>query len=147
MNNSLYNQQPPRNPQPYWRVILADDEAPLRSALRLLLEQETGSSVVGEADHAERVYQQVQDQQPHILLLDWELPGLQETALIARLVDIAPTLHIIALSSRPEARHVALAAGAHGFVGKGDPPNYLLDALACFTKSNETVGVEGEYLG
>jgi DNA-binding NarL/FixJ family response regulator len=38
-------------------------------------------------------------------------------------------MHIIALSSRPGARPLALAAGADVFVSKGDPPDRLLAAI------------------
>jgi len=61
------------------RVFLADDQAKVCSALRLLLEQELGLRVVGEATEAKDLLAQVQRTQPDLVLLDWELPGLQAT--------------------------------------------------------------------
>jgi len=40
-----------------------------------------------------------------------------------------PGLAIIALSSNPESRRAALAAGADAFVSKGDPPEWLMDSI------------------
>ena len=59
------------------RVLLADDQAQVRSALRLLLTQEPGLSVVGEATEAQALLAQAEDIHPDMVLLDWELPGLQ----------------------------------------------------------------------
>jgi DNA-binding NarL/FixJ family response regulator len=61
------------------RVFLADDQAKVRAALRLLLEQEPGLSVVGEVTEAKDLLVQVQVTQPDVVLLDWELPGLRAT--------------------------------------------------------------------
>jgi DNA-binding NarL/FixJ family response regulator len=61
------------------RVFLADKQAKVRSALRLLLEQEPGLSVVGEAAEAEDLLAQVQRTRPDLVLLDWELPGFRDT--------------------------------------------------------------------
>jgi len=108
------------------RVLLADDESKVRSALRLLLEQKPGLSVVGEATEAGEVLEQVQAACPDLLLLDWELPGQQAADLLPAIRRCCPHLLVIALSGRPEARQAALAAGADAFVSKGDPPDRLL---------------------
>jgi DNA-binding NarL/FixJ family response regulator len=112
-----------------WRVLLADDEPTLRSALRLLLEQDAALFVVGEAAESNAAQRQVGTWSPDLLLLDWELPGVGGAALVNNLHTTAPNLRIIALSSRPEARDAALSAGVHAFVSKGDPPEYLLTAI------------------
>lgn len=111
------------------RVLLADDEPMLCSALRLRLEQEPGLTVVGEAAAASSARQQATVLQPDLLLLDWELPGTTGAALVEKLRAAAPGMHIIALSSHPEARPAALGAGADAFVSKGDPPDHLLAAI------------------
>jgi DNA-binding NarL/FixJ family response regulator len=112
-----------------WRVLLADDEPSLRSALRLLLEQEPELTVVGEASESRCAQDQTAVLQPDLLLLDWELPGGVGMALVARLRAMVPMMRIIVLSSRPEVRPAALAAGADAFVSKGDPPDSLLAAI------------------
>ena len=112
------------------RVLLADDQPQVRSALRLLLEQDPEMNVVGEAANAEELFVQVQATRPDLLLLDWELPGLQPTnPLLPALRALCPRLSVIALSGRPEVYREALAAGADAFVSKGDPPERLLSAV------------------
>jgi DNA-binding NarL/FixJ family response regulator len=119
------------------RVFLADDQAKVRSALRLLLEYEPGWRVVGEAAEANSLLSQVEVTQPDLMLLDWELPGPSVTnaspgsgsRLLSALRAHCPHLRVIVLSGRPEARQAALAAGADAFVSKGDPPEQLLTTL------------------
>jgi DNA-binding NarL/FixJ family response regulator len=119
------------------RVLVADAQMKVRSALRLILEQELGLSVVGEANEVEDLFAQAETIQPDLVLLDWELPGRQVDAaaglvgpgLLATLRSNLPHLRVIALSGRPEAHQVALAAGADVFVSKGDLPERLLAAV------------------
>jgi DNA-binding NarL/FixJ family response regulator len=113
-------------------VLLADDEDKVRSALRLLLEQERGLLVVGEAATVEELLIRVASERPNLLLVDWELPRLQAEDVLPALRACCPCMSVIALSGRPEARRAALASGADAFVSKGDPPDRLLAALeAC----------------
>ncbi|MCS6773011.1 MAG: response regulator transcription factor [Anaerolineae bacterium] len=112
------------------RVLLADDQHKVRSALRLLIEQESAFCVVAEAQAAEDMMQQVIRCKPDILLLDWELPGLPADGnKLSALRALAPHVHVIALSGKPEARHEAQREGADGFVSKAEPPETLLKAL------------------
>ena len=135
------------------RIFIADDWPKVRSALRLLLEQDPELSVVGEATEAEGLLAQVRAIRPDLVLIDWELPGMQAANLstsVARaefvpgkvegskhsghhllpaLRALCPRLSVIALSGRPEARRAALAAGVDAFVSKGDPPDRLLEAV------------------
>ena len=111
------------------RVLIADDQPHVRSALLLLLRQESDVAVIGEADDAEQALELVARQQPDLVLLDWELPGRDEAATLPRLQAARPGLLVIALSGRPEARRAALAAGVDVFVSKGEPPERLLAAV------------------
>lgn len=111
------------------RILLADDEAKVRSALRLLLEQQANAEILGEAVDSTGVIDWVKATCPDAILLDWELPGLPATALLPVLGFYCPNLQVIALSGRPEARRSALNAGVDAFVSKGDPPEHLLEAI------------------
>ena len=111
------------------RVLLADDQPNVRSALRLLLEQEAGLTVVAEVENSKGLVSQLEADCPDLLLLDWELPSGKGAELILALREKCPQLVIIALSSRPEARRAALDAGAASFVSKGDTPERLLAAI------------------
>lgn len=111
------------------RVLVADDQLKVRSALRLLLEQQPAISVVGEAVDATGLLDWLRVICPDVVLLDWELPGFEAEALLPTLRALCPHLKIIALSSRPEMRRTALYAGADAFVSKGDPPETVLAAI------------------
>jgi DNA-binding NarL/FixJ family response regulator len=111
------------------RILLADDHAKVRSALRLLLEQALELRIVGEATEGRELLARLQATQPDLVLLDWELPGLSANGLLPALRSRWPHLKVIALSGRPEARHAALTAGADAFVSKTESPERLLTAL------------------
>jgi DNA-binding NarL/FixJ family response regulator len=112
------------------RVLLADDQPEIRSALRLLLEQADGIAVVGEANKAGDLLAQLEAARPDVLLLDWELPSLRPSETVPVMRARYPHLCVIALSSRPERSRQALAAGADAFVCKCDAPEVLLAAMA-----------------
>jgi DNA-binding NarL/FixJ family response regulator len=110
------------------RVLLADDQAKVRSALRFLLEQQPDIEILGEAVDATGLVDWLTAATPDMVLLDWELPGFRTDTLVA-LKELCPFLVVIALSGQPEARRAALRAGADAFVSKGDPPEQLLTAI------------------
>ncbi len=110
-------------------IVIADNQAQHRTALRLLLEAEEGMRVVGEADEAELLLATVGLTHPDLVLLDWALPGLRSTALLPALRLLSPGVKIIALGGRAETQQIALTAGVDGFISKGDPPERVLTTL------------------
>jgi len=111
------------------RVLIADDDMQVRSALRLHLEEGAGVTVVGEADNSNELLAKVEASRPDLLLLDWELPPSGGCAVLRALRAAWPELVVLVLSGRPEVRSEALAAGASAFVSKADSPEHLLAAI------------------
>ena len=111
------------------KVLLADDRTEVRSALRLLLEQDSNIEVIGEATKLSDLMAKIEVACPDCILLDWELPDIDTEDSILKLHYCCPELIIIALSSWPEAREAALAAGANAFISKGDAPEKLLEIM------------------
>jgi DNA-binding NarL/FixJ family response regulator len=111
------------------RVLLTDNRTKTRAALKRLLEQEPEVSVVGEVAGAEDLLAQVQETRPDLVLLDWELSGLQATDLLSALHSLYRPLKVIAFSRNREARQEALAAGADAFVSREEPLEWLLITL------------------
>lgn len=111
------------------RILLADDQPKVLSALRLLLEQEVEVQVVGEATDTESLLAQAEATHPDLIILDWGIPGLKTTDLLYALRTRYPHASLVVLSGRPEIRQKALAAGADAFVSKGDSPKQLLTTL------------------
>lgn len=114
------------------RVLLADDQVWLRSALRLLLEHEANVEVVGEAENIRTLPLFVNRLRPDLLFLDWQLPGLDIDSARQRLLDtmraIVPHLYIIALTNDDNAKS-CLWLGADAFVNKAEPPERILTVL------------------
>ena len=111
------------------RVLIADDQPSVRSALKLVLEQQ-GIDVAGDVVDSGELLAWFKTNQADLLLLDWELPNQPGKKIIPILRARYPGLAVIVLNSRPQTRTEAISAGAHGFVSKGDPPEYLLSLLA-----------------
>lgn len=126
------------------RVLLADDQVWLRSAIRFLLEEEADVREIDEAGDLRTLIANAQKSRPGLILLDWELPGLRlgqtDSDLLHALRVDNPQVKIIVLSGRPEAGKDALEAGADEFVSKADPPDTLLAivrrAVATYPNTN-----------
>ena len=112
------------------RVLLADDDPKVRSALRLLLENEPDIAIVGECSTADALVDQVRSSGATLVLLDWGLPELQSSGVIGQLRTAHPLCQLVVLSCRPEQRAEAVQAGIARFVCKGDPPESLLAVLS-----------------
>jgi DNA-binding NarL/FixJ family response regulator len=113
----------------YRGALLADAEEAVRSALSLILSQEVGLRIVGEATTAGQLLSQLESTCPHLLLLAWSLPGQPPVDTMVEAVQRCPGMLILVLGSRPEERTAALKAGAHAFVSKVDPPQRLLETI------------------
>lgn len=111
------------------RVLLADDEARVRMALRLLLEQEAQMEIAGEAEDVDGLLRETQAGQVDLILLDWELPGLRAEHLFPLLRLSTPARSIVAMSGQPQAQAEALACGADGFISKVDPAERVLSVI------------------
>jgi DNA-binding NarL/FixJ family response regulator len=111
------------------RILLADGQPRVRFALRVLLERDQGYQVVGEVCDAVDLLCRAQECCPDLVLLGWELPGLEEPDALVTLRELCPHLVVIALSGRPEARHAAATAAVDAFVSKTEPADRLLATI------------------
>lgn len=111
------------------KVLIADDQADVLNALRLLLEQQDRHFIIEEAEDTESLLSEVERIQPELLLLDWELSNRDMADVVPGIKKLVPGIRIIAMSVRPEAESAALAAGADAFVSKGDNSDMLLSVI------------------
>ena len=111
------------------QILLADDNPRVRSALRLLLEQEPGLEVAGEVQDVEGLLRRLSTHCFDVILLDWELSATHAVNLLGVIRALCPATRVIALSGRLGARQEALAVEADAFVSKGDSPEGLLAIL------------------
>ncbi len=121
------------------RILLADDTAKVRFALRVLLERKPGLRVIGEAENVEEMLAMAKAVCPELVLLDWELPEMDPTLTLMNLRLYCPQVQVIALSSRPERRQIALASGADAFISKAIPPDSLLNVIIAYQEARSSV--------
>jgi len=111
------------------RILLADDQETVRRALRLFLEQIAVCIVVGEVRNAGELRAALEHERPDVVLLDWELPGLEAEALLPPANGEGASVRVIAMSSRPEAQAAARSAGVDACISKGKPAEEVLAAI------------------
>ena len=111
------------------RVLIADDQADVLNALRVLLEQQEMHFVIDEAEDADGLFLKLEKTKPDLLLLDWELSNRDMADVIPRIRELAEDIRIIAMSVDPEAESQAKAAGVDAYVSKGDSSEPLLSAI------------------
>lgn len=111
------------------KILLADGRSKVRFALRVLLERRTGLKVVAEIDNAKDLLRQIEATLPDVILLDWELAGLEQTDLPRLIQKINPEVKIVVLSGNPKARQQSQEVGINIFVEKSEPPERLLQAI------------------
>ncbi|MFE5401000.1 response regulator [Streptomyces sp. NPDC056580] len=115
------------------RVLLADDQALLRSAFRVLVDSESDMEVVGEASDGAEAVRLAGERAADVVLMDIRMPGtdgLAATRLISADPDLAQ-VHVVILTTFEVDDYVvqSLRAGACGFLGKGSEPEELLNAI------------------
>ncbi|MBB6417096.1 response regulator [Streptomyces massasporeus] len=115
------------------RVLLADDQALLRSAFRVLVDSEPDMEVVGEASDGAEAVRLAKEQHADVVLMDIRMPGTDGLAA-TRMISADPGLadvRVVILTTFEVDDYVvqSLRAGASGFLGKGSEPEELLSAI------------------
>ncbi|MCX4401240.1 response regulator [Streptomyces sp. NPDC059837] len=115
------------------RVLLADDQALLRSAFRVLVDSEPDMEVVGEASDGAEALRLTREARADVVLMDIRMPGTDGLAA-TRLISADPGLahvRVVMLTTFEVDEYVvqSLRAGASGFLGKGAEPEELLNAI------------------
>ena len=115
------------------RVLIADDQALIRTGLRGIVESAPDLEVVGEAATGREAVTLARTARADIVLMDIRMPevdGLQATEQITADEDLAG-VRVLILTTFELDEYVlrALRAGASGFLGKGATPTELIDAI------------------
>jgi len=115
------------------RVLLADDQALLRSAFRVLVDSEPDMEGVGEASDGAEAARLAAEQRADVVLMDIRMPGTDGLAA-TRMISADPSLahvRVVILTTFEVDDYVvqSLRAGASGFLGKGSEPEELLSAI------------------
>ncbi|WP_436761378.1 response regulator [Streptosporangium sp. V21-05] len=113
------------------RVLIVDDEALVRSGLRMILEAAGGLVVVGEARDGDEAVAAVVRLRPQVVLMDVRMPGTDGLTAAARILASpgAPKLIMLTTFDLDGYVHEALRLGAVGFLLKDTPPRDLAAAV------------------
>ena len=115
------------------RVVIADDQALVRSGLAMILATDPGIEVVGEADDGRSAIAEVGRLRPDVALLDIRMPGTDGLAAAAAIASNPATAacRVVMLTTYDldEYLFAALHAGATGFLLKGVSPEELIKGI------------------
>jgi CheY-like chemotaxis protein len=134
-----------RDPLPHWpssaptsgdeavrrptRVLIADDNARTRAALRALLLTTPGIKVVGEAGDGETAARLTASVHPDVVLMDVRMPGMDGIEATRLIKTRQPGVRVVVLTISAAYRIQAMAAGADAFLVKGGPADELVSAV------------------
>jgi DNA-binding NarL/FixJ family response regulator len=113
------------------RVLIADDQALMRTGFRMILDAEDDIEVVGEAIDGEDALRHYRALAPDVVLMDVRMPAMDGIEATSRLTAADPPARVLILTTFDLDEYVyeALRAGASGFLLKDRPPDELVAAV------------------
>jgi two-component system, NarL family, response regulator NreC len=113
------------------KIVLADDHAVVRSALKLLLDAEPGLEVVAEAGDIATALRSVGAHKPDVLILDLNMPGGPSISAVPELREASPETGIVVLTMENEPAYAreAIQTGVLGYVLKEAVDEELVNAV------------------
>lgn len=123
-------------------VVLVDDHPVVRSGLRMLLESTGRYEVVAEAGDGEAGVDAVLTEQPDVVVMDLDLPGIDGIEATRRIRVEAPSVAVLVLSMLEDDGSVlaAIRAGARGYTIKGADPADVVRAIDSIARGDVVLG-------
>lgn len=120
------------------RILVADDHTLLRQALADLLKAQQELWVVGQAGTGQETIRIAEEEQPDVVLLDIEMPGIGVEATVHGLLERAPSARIIVLTMHDDQQLVyrLLSLGARAYIHKSASAETLISTIQDVGKSH-----------
>lgn len=113
------------------RIVLADDELLLRSALAALLPLTGAIEVVAQAENGADAVTATVLHRPDVLVIDLEMPGMDGLEAVSVIMAERPEQRVLMLTrhARPGVLRRALKLGVLGFMSKGADPEAIVEVI------------------
>ncbi|MFI5908196.1 response regulator [Dactylosporangium sp. NPDC051541] len=115
------------------RILLADDQAGIRAAFRLILDAQPDMTVVAEAADGTRALELSRHLRPDVVLADIRMPGLDGLELTRALAGpgVTDPIRVVVVTTFDQDDYVytALRDGASGFLLKRSGPTLMIEAI------------------
>jgi two-component system, NarL family, response regulator LiaR len=128
------------------RVQLVDDHAIVRAGLRMLLSEESDIEVVGEAGDGAECVKLAAMLQPHVILMDLVMPGMDGIHAMQDIRVVSPSSQVLVLTSFGDGQRVcdAIQAGAIGYLLKDVLKADLVQAIRAAAQGQPTLHPEAQ---
>ena len=131
------------------RVLLVDDQPLIRVGFRMVLENEPGVEVVGEADDGVDAVELAATLVPDVVVMDVRMPRMDGIAATERITHRLPGVRVLILTTfdLDEYAFAGLRAGASGFLLKNARPADLVHAIRTVAAGDAIVEPRGTRRG
>lgn len=133
------------HPETPIRVLLADDQALVRSGFRIILESEPDIEVVGEAENGAQAVELAALLSPNVICMDVEMPemnGIEASRIILAGQGASAAVLVLTTFGHDDYLFDALAAGVSGFLLKTSRAEQLIDAVRVIARGGSLLGPE-----
>jgi two-component system invasion response regulator UvrY len=112
-------------------VLLVDDHELVRTGINRIVEDVRGLKVVGEESNGEAAFQFCRANEPDVVLMDMNMPGIGGLEATKKILRYCPDIKIIILTVHAEDPFPSkvMQIGAHGFLTKMTGPDEMISAI------------------
>lgn len=113
------------------KVLVVDDHELVRTGICRMLADTVDIEVIGQAESGEMAIDMARRENPDVVLLDVNMPGIGGVETTRRLLQSVPTIKVLAVSGLAEEPYpsLLLKAGAKGYITKGAPMSEMVRAI------------------
>ncbi len=113
------------------RIVIADDHELVRKGLRSVLDAQTGWTICGEAANGREAVELARQMKPDVMVMDVTMPELNGLEATRQILKDRPKTEVLILTVHESEQLVGevLAAGARGYILKGDTARLLVAAI------------------